>query len=477
MADELAERRRRRALGQASEPVLEHPVDHHPVETHPADRHPVQNSGVFVVQEHRASQLHWDFRLERGGVLTSWTVPRGLPRSPGRGRLAIRIDDRPVDYADFEGEIPAGEYGAGTVETWDRGRYETVRWQDHHIEFVLYGERLRGRYELDRGGAEADGTDGWRLRRLDPAEPGHEETPRFLAPMPARPGRMPPAAEDGDWAYEFAWPGRRTLVRAGGARVTAVDETGADVTARYPELRGLAAQLGSTEALLDGQIVVFAAGRPDPQGLRRRAEADPATARRLGDRHPAFFFVSDVLHLDGRSRLDLPYVERRALLDDLGLAGDHWQVPPTHLGDGGAVARASRDHGLPGLLAKRRSSPYRPGRANTDWLFVESPDVRRVLIAGWRPGGGRRARTFGSLLLAVPDGAGLRYAGSVGVGFSEEELGSLAAALAQLEQPEPPFADVPDHPDARWVRPVLAAEVVHGPKSAPRWRGLLSEPG
>ncbi|QRP49232.1 DNA polymerase ligase N-terminal domain-containing protein [Amycolatopsis sp. FDAARGOS 1241] len=458
MADELAERRRKRALGCTPEAVPETPVD---------------RGGVFVVQEHHASQLHWDFRLERAGVLASWTVPRGVPRSPGRGRLAVRIDDQDVAYADFEGEIPQGEYGAGTVEVWDRGRYETVHWHEHRIEFVLYGERLRGRYELGR---REDGVaDGWTLRRLDPAEAGHEDTPRFLAPMPARPGRLPSTAEDAEWAYEFAWGGRRTIVRAGGGRVTAIDETGADVTGRYPELRGLGAQLGSSEALLDGEIVVFSGGKPDPAGLRRRTEADPAVAVRLVDRHPAFFFVSDVLHLDYRSRLELPYTERRALLDDLGLRGDHWQVPAAHFGDGGAVARASREHGLPGLVAKRRSSPYRPGRANSDWLYVESPDVRRVVIGGWRPGGGRRAGTFASLLLGVPDGAGLRYAGSVGVGFSQGELVSLAAALAQLEQPDSPFEQAPEHADAHWVRPVLAAEVVHGPNSAPRWRGLLSD--
>ncbi|MGW4485196.1 DNA polymerase ligase N-terminal domain-containing protein [Amycolatopsis sp. NPDC004368] len=464
MADELAERRRRRALGQATEPAPERPIEHGAGSA----------SGVFVVHEHRASQVHWDLRLEQDGVLVSWTVPRGVPRFPGQARLAIPIDDQPLAYASFEGEIPAGEYGAGTVGIWDRGRYETVHRDEHRFEFVLHGERLCGRYELTR---DTSGTDGRRLRRLENAEPGDEDTPRFLAPMPARPGRMPSTAEDADWAYEFAWPGRRTLLRVSGARVTALDETGADVTARYPELRGLGAQLGSTEALLDGHIVVFADGRPDPVGSRRRAEADPDGARRLVDRHPAFYFASDVLHLDCRSRLDLPYDERRALLDGLGLAGDHWQVPATHLGDGGAVARAARDHGLPGLLAKRRVSPYRPGRANTDWLFVAAPDVRRVLIAGWRPGGGSRAGTFGSLLLAVPEGEGLRYAGSVGVGFSRAELGVLAAMLARLAQPQAPFPDVPAHPDARWVRPVLAAEVVHGPKSAPRWRGLLTEPG
>jgi bifunctional non-homologous end joining protein LigD len=293
-------------------------------------------------------------------VLASWAVPRGVPRSPEGVRLAVRIDDQPPDYT-------------GDGEVWDHGGYETLHWNDHRVEVILHGERLRGRYALvHRHDPAAE--DAWKLTRLDPAEDGHEATPRFLAPMPARPGPLPDPAEDGEWAYEFAWSGLRTILRAAGGRVTAFDETGEDVTTRYPELRGLGTQLGSTEVVLDGEIVVFAAGRPDLDGLRRRAAADGGEARGLVHRHPAFYLVTDVLHLDFRSRLRSPHHERRALLDGLGLAGPHWQVPPSHPGEGAAVARASREHGLAGIIAKRRDSPYRPGLANDDWTDVRPTD-------------------------------------------------------------------------------------------------------
>lgn len=341
MADELAEYRRRR--GRET-----------PAEAPPGK--PLARGGRFVVHEQRTPQLHWNLRLEREGVLVSWTVPRGVPRAPEGVRLAVRIDDQPPDYTD-------------DAEVWDQGGYEALHWNDHRVEVVLHGERLRGRYALvHRNDPAAE--NAWKLTRLDPAEDGHEATPRFLAPMPARPGPLPDAAEDGEWAYEFAWSGLRTILRVTAGRVTAFDETGEEVTSRYPELRGLGTQLGATEALLDAEIVVFAAGAPDPDGLRRRAGADGGEARGLLHRHPAFYLVTDVLHLDFRSLLSSPQHERRALLDGLGLAGPHWQVPPSHPGDGAAVARASRDHGLAGIIAKRRDSPYRPGQAGDDWIDI-----------------------------------------------------------------------------------------------------------
>lgn len=339
MADELAEYRRRR--GRETPPET------------PPDK-PVEQGGRFVVHEQRTPQLHWNLRLEREGMLASWTVPRGVPRVPDEVRLAVRIDDQPPDYTD-------------DAEVWDHGDYQAPHWNDHRVELVLHGERLRGRYALvHRHDPAAE--NAWKLTRLDPAEDGHEPTPRFLAPMPAKRGPLPEA--DAEWAYEFAWSGLRTILRVTAGRVTVFDETGEEVTSRYPELRGLGTQLGATEALLDGEIVVFADGAPDPDGLRRRAAADGGEARGLRHRHPVFYLVSDVLHLDFRSLLPVPHHERRALLDGLGLAGPHWQVPPSHPGDGAAVARASRDHGLAGIIAKRRESPYRPGSANDDWIDV-----------------------------------------------------------------------------------------------------------
>ncbi|MFE0028624.1 DNA polymerase ligase N-terminal domain-containing protein [Amycolatopsis sp. NPDC059021] len=468
MAEQLGEYRRKRDPRRTSEPWPRRPEPG-------AD-------DLFVIQEHHARRLHWDIRLERGGVLVSWAVPKGLPMSPDVTRLAVHTEDHPMEYADFEGEIPAGEYGGGRMTIWDRGRYETLHWNDHKVEVVFHGAKARGKYVfVNRHDPESERD--WVLKRLDPAEPGRAEIPSFLAPMAAKPGRLPAVSEDAEWAYEFAWSGQRTMLRVSGGRVTAYDESGADVTARYPELRGLGEQLGSTEVLLDGEIVAFEDGRPSAEGLRRRGQADAAAAKRLKDRYPAFFLAYDLLHVDGRSCLDLPYTTRRELLEGLDLTGPFWQVPQHYLGDGGAVARASHQHGLAGILAKRADSRYRPGRSTGDWLAITDPHVQRVVLGGWRPGGGRRSGTFGSLLLGVPEGDALRYVGNVGVGFSSAELETLARRLHRLTRKTSPFHEVPARQaeDAHWVRPVLVGEVVYrgwtsgSCLAAPRWRGLLED--
>ena len=353
MADKLGEYRSKRRRDRTSEPW-------------PDGTPEPGGNDLFVIQEHHASRLHWDFRLERDGVLVSWAVPKGLPLSPGINRLAVHTEDHPMEYLDFQGEIPAGEYGGGTMTVWDTGRYETLHWNDHKVEVIFHGERARGMYVfLNRHNGE-DGRD-WILRRVDPAEPGHEDAPEFLEPMAAIPGQLP---EGDDWAFEFAWGGARTMLNVSGGRVTAHDAAGAELTASYPELRGLGEQLGSTEVLLDGEIVAMKDGRPSAEALRERVHVDVHKAKWLLQRFPVFYFAYDLLHLDGRSTLSLPYVERRELLDDLGLAGSNWQVPAYFPGDGEAVAGAAHEHGLAGILAKRTGSAYVPGDSSGDWLLI-----------------------------------------------------------------------------------------------------------
>jgi bifunctional non-homologous end joining protein LigD len=209
------------------------------------------------------------------------------------------------------------------------------------------------------------------LRRVDPAEPGHEDAPEFLEPMTAVPGDLP--ADDDAWAYEFAWGGERTMLLVSGGRVTLHDGTGADVTGRYPELHKLGEEFGSTEVLLDGEVVVVKDGKPDPGGLEERRRADGAAAKRLKARCPVFYFASDVLHLNGKPTLELPYTERRELLQDLTVTDRHWQVPRYFAGGGEAVAGASRQHGLPGIVAKRADGAYRPGDDDSgDWLLIKN---------------------------------------------------------------------------------------------------------
>jgi bifunctional non-homologous end joining protein LigD len=414
---------------------------------------------LFVVQEHHARALHWDVRLERDGVLVSWAVPKGLPLDPARNHLAKHTENHPLDYADFEGEIPAGEYGGGRVTVWDRGRYTTEKWTDDEVKVVLSGSRVSGRYVFFR----TSGTD-WMVHRMDRPPEGWTPLPTDLAPMLAVAGPVP--ADSDGWSFEFKWDGIRALAAVEGGRLRLTSRTGRDVTGSYPELAGFAEALGSTPVLLDGEVVALGpAGVPDFGLLQTRMHvARPAQARRLAVSTPVHFFAFDVLHLDGRSLLARPYTERRAALAGLGLVGPA-QVPPAFPGAGPAVLAAARERGLEGVVGKRADSPYLPGRRSDCWVKTKIVHRQPVVIGGWEPGEGGRAGTIGALLVGVRTGRGLEYAGQVGTGFTEAVLRELAHRLAPLRRPTPPFADPVPRPYARtavWVEPVLVAEVVHG---------------
>ena len=353
----LNEYRRRRDAARTPEPV-------------PAEDDSSSDPGQrFVIQEHHASSLHWDLRLERDGVLVSWAVPRGLPPTPETNHLAVHTEDHPLEYATFSGEIPKGEYGGGTMTIWDSGHYACEKWSEREVKVVLDGERTQGRFVLFH-------TDGknWMVHRMDaPVRPDWRPLPTGLPPMLAVPGRMPSAREDAAWSYEFDWPGYRALVGVDGGRVRVRSAEGADLTSALPELRGLGEHLGLTQVLLDGVLVaVDATGRPAADRIRSRIGLTGAEARSLSRRVPAVLLVTDLLHLDGRPLLDQPYRERRSRLDDLGLDGSAWKPAPSFAGGGAAVRAAAREQRFDGLLAKRSTSPYRPGTSSPDWRRVRA---------------------------------------------------------------------------------------------------------
>ena len=441
---------------------------------------PQGNDDTFVIQEHHATALHWDVRLERDGVLVSWAVPKGLPLDPAAKHLAVHTEDHPLDYASFEGEIPAGEYGGGQVILWDRGRYQTVRWTDDRVEVVFDGERASGRYLFFRTGKRDR---DWMVRRLDAREPDWAPLPELLRPMMAV-ARPELPADESAYGYEFKWDGVRAVVYVEGGRPRVLSRNDRDVTGSYPELRALAEALGSRQVVLDGEIVTFGPdGRPSFAALQQRMHVTSASAvRRLVSDVPVTFLAFDVLHLDGHPTLDLPYRERRELLDSLELSGPRWQTPPWFPGDGSAVLAASQQQGLEGVVAKRLDSRYSPGKRSDCWLKIKHRRMQEVVVGGWKPGQGRRTGVIGSLLLGVHDDDGqLVYAGHVGTGFSERDLRRLSQQLADLETDASPFdGAVPrEHArDAHWVRPELVGEVVFaewtrdGRLRHPSWRGL-----
>ncbi len=444
---------------------------------------PTGNNDTFVIQEHHASRLHWDVRLERDGVLVSWAVPKGLPDVPGDIRLAVHTEDHPMEYATFSGEIPKGEYGGGRMVIWDRGRYETLKWSDREVAVVFDGERAKGRYTFFRSGR--DGKD-WMVRRSEPPrEPGFARLPELVEPMLASPGTLPPESQDDDWAYEFKWDGVRALARIEGGRLQLFSRKGNDITVTYPELRKLGEELGSTQVWLDGEIVAMEDGRPSFPALQQRMHVqNDRQARNLAGTVPVTYLVFDVLHLDGRSCMDLPYTERRRLLEGLELRGPNWNTSPSYAAEGAAMVAAARDQELEGVVAKRLTSRYFPGRRTADWIKIKEVLTIEVLIGGWRPGEGRRSGMIGSLMLGVPTDAGLRYVGQVGTGFTDKALAAMGERLAPLERKASPFAEEVPADRARgahWVTPTLVGEVEFrnwtpdGRLRAPSWRGLRSD--
>ena len=344
----LEEYRRKRDFGKTSEP--------------PPDDERGGSSARFVVQEHHARRLHWDLRLERDGVAVSWAVPNGIPQHPGENRKAVHTEDHPLEYLEWEGTIPAGQYGAGEMHVWDSGTYEAEKWEEAKVVVVFHGERVRGRYALFRAGAEND----WLIHRMDPAEPGREPMPERAELAEPKQGKLP--AADGDYAFELDWPGLRVAAFCEPGRIRLETAAGEDVTERFPEIRKLSRTLGARTALLDGVLMAFGRdGRPDAERLDRRLrDGTSSTYARRAREMPAVLAIVDALHVDGRDLTAAPWTERRETLEALELDGPSWHLASAHRGGGDQVLAAALEHGLPGVVAKPLDSPYGRG-----WLRVQ----------------------------------------------------------------------------------------------------------
>jgi bifunctional non-homologous end joining protein LigD len=313
--------------------------------------------GRFVVQEHHATALHWDVRLEHEGTLPSWAVPKGLPRDPARNHLAVRTEDHPLEYLDFEGSIPEGEYGGGSMHIWDRGSYELEEWSDRKVKVVLHGGRVDGRYAFFATGGR--GGRDWMVHRMDPPQHHWEPRPDDVAPLEPEDGALP--SGDG-WAVEPWWPGRRVLVGVEGGRP-------AGPAPDLAELRHLAEGFGSTEVLLDGVLVAVGGdGRPDLSVVERRLGASGVAARRLAASSPLQLLVLDLLWHDGELLLDLPLDERRSRLQAVLPPGPAATATlQAGLAEAPTLLAAASSRGLRGVVAKRLDSPYRPGAG---WVAV-----------------------------------------------------------------------------------------------------------
>jgi bifunctional non-homologous end joining protein LigD len=444
----------------------------------------------FVVQEHHATRLHWDLRLEHEGVLASWAIPNGIPPHPSENRLAVHTEDHPLQYLDFEGEIPAGEYGAGTMTVWDRGTYELHLWNDKKVEITFHGERLSGRYGLFPIGRREGGSgssEDWMIHRMDPpADPEREPMPARILPMLAGAGEIP--RNEDLWSFEVKWDGVRAIAYAQPGRLRLESRNLREITAGYPEVRGLIAQIGMREAVFDGELVAFDdQGRPSFERLQRRMHVTAASAvRRLSASTPVVYAIFDLLYLDGHNLMGRPYAERRERLEELGLSGPAWRVPAAHPGHGRQLLSATGAQGLEGIVAKRLDSRYEPGRRTGAWIKIKHIRRQELVIGGWIPGEGRRTDSIGALLMGHYEGDGddrrLRYAGRVGTGFTERTLTQLRDRLAPLRSDTAPFSPLPKLPrNAEFVAPKLVAEVEFrewtsdGVMRAPSYKGLRDD--
>jgi bifunctional non-homologous end joining protein LigD len=432
------------------------------------------DGSTFVIQKHDATRLHYDLRLERDGVLVSWAVPRGLPIETGERRLAVHTEDHPMEYADFEGWIPEGHYGAGEVKIYDRGTYEALEWKDDKVTFRLHGQRHRGEYHL------VETKQGWLVFLSRASAHLQPQRPPAMTPMLAEAGHEP--FDDPGWWFEPKLDGIRTLAYVSAEGTRLISRTGKDQTERYPELANLARFVNALQAVIDGEIVAAdEKGRPSFGLLQQRmnlsGEREIERARR---KIPVTLFAFDLLWLDDRDLTAEPVEERRRLLEEIVT-----QTGPMHLSviaeeDGRAFFDQAKSLGLEGIVAKRKGTVYLPGRRSKDWRKIKAVNRQDCVILGWTPGTGSRTTTFGALLVGAYVDGELVWIGQVGTGYSDGLLTDLLKRLADLERSTPPIADpeLRAIKGARWVEPELVCdveylEITHTRKlRAPSFKGL-----
>jgi bifunctional non-homologous end joining protein LigD len=451
---------------------------------------------IFVVQKHDARRLHWDFRLEHGGVLWSWAVPKGPSADPADKRLAVHVEDHPLDYADFEGTIPEGQYGAGSVESWDRGTWQPKGdpeqgLADGELKFTLSGQRLRGGYVLVRlkprakeQGAKERAENWLLIKEHDESEhPGEDaeamerDTPRPAKTPRRKAGSKPPAPgagkgnvpldqrpqlaspteeppQGGDWLHEIKFDGYRLLLFKNGDQVRIITRSGQDWTTRLPTLAAEAGRLQAADAVIDGELVAQREDGVSSFALLQQAVADRKTGNLA-------LFVFDLLQLDDWDLRGCRLEDRKSLLKYLSNWTGSIRYSDHHSGQGAAMRRQACSMGLEGIIAKRADAPYHAGRGH-GWLKLKCQGREEMIVLGWTPPEGSRAG-LGSLHLGYYDEAGaLQYAGGVGTGFTDHELTALRRHLDSIALATPPWlrlaADPPDRA-VHWVKPELVAEV------------------
>jgi DNA ligase D-like protein (predicted ligase)/DNA ligase D-like protein (predicted polymerase)/DNA ligase D-like protein (predicted 3'-phosphoesterase) len=430
---------------------------------------PAEISGrgnAFVVHRHHASRLHYDLRLEQGGVLKSWAVPKGLPPRPGIKRLAVNVEDHPLEYVNFEGAIPKGEYGGGMMWKFAQGRYEITKQKKDGFYFRLQSRELNAEYRTYQ-----TKDNQWLLERLDNPQTDWLRDP--IEPMLARPADKPPDSKD--YLYEVKWDGLRALISLDEGEIRIRGRNGTDYTKQFPELLIPEQAFRATSALFDGEIVCLEAdGRPVFQNVihRMQQKMEGAIERARG-KFPAVCYVFDCLYLDGRPIVSEPLSRRREWLEDAVKKNSAYRVSEV-MEDGPAFFEAVKQMGLEGIMAKQRASTYQPGKRSDSWLKVKARQTVECIIIGYTPGKGDRAATVGAVHLGRMEAGELKYIGKAGTGFDQELLRKVAGELKKLKTIPRPIKEKPlDDAGSVWVESKLICEVAFA-----SWTrdGMLREP-
>lgn len=460
------------------------------------------HGGLFVVQQHRASHLHFDLRLEMDGVLKSWAVPKGPSADPADKRFAAHVEDHPIEYADFEGRIPDGNYGAGEVIVWDRGTWRDLNktadgWRNGKLLFELDGHKLKGRWTLvrmgrRRGTKAVDAGNDWLLIKEhddwarpapstfpndsilsgltvdqldDPDAPrrrlqrslGRHELPkaspdRVPKPMLATAGE---AFDRTGWLFEFKYDGYRLLARKSGEAVELLSRNGRDLSALFPEIVATLGALPYPQLLIDGEVVVNdATGRPSFAALQERAALrDASSIVTAARRRPATCYAFDLIEALGMDLRHLPLTDRKRWLRSVLPSVGPIRYSEHIAAEGRATYRTARRLGIEGIVGKRADAPYHEGRSR-DWIKVRARKTDDFVVAGWTPAKGNAA-DLGALLLGEYRGPVLRDVGRVGSGLGGATRRDLLDRLGRLGEGEP----LSDTPNAHWVTPRLVCEV------------------
>lgn len=407
---------------------------------------------AFVVHRHHASRLHYDLRLEQDGVLKSWAVPKGLPPRPGIIRLAVATEDHPLEYLNFEGKIPKGEYGGGEMWVYARGKYVITKEKKNGFYFRLQSKELNAEYRTHKT-KESE----WMLERVD--TPQVDLLREAIEPMLADSADKPPAS--GEFLYEVKWDGIRALISLDEGQMTIRTRNKLDITNRFPELLIPEQAFRATSALFDAEIVCLDdAGKPVFKNvIHRMQQTSEGSIERAKAKYPAICYVFDCLYLDGRPIVSEPLARRRVWLADAIKRGTPYRVSEV-FDDGIELFKAASSMGLEGIMAKDRNSTYQVGKRTTQWLKIKTRQTTDCVIIGYTKGKGNRENEFGALHLAQQSGSELRYVGKVGTGFDTKLMKEIFSELKSQKHIKRPVKEKPiDDSSSTYIEPKLTCEV------------------